>query len=301
MSESKYTVSVIIPVYQAVDYLERAVKSVFLQENVIEIFLVEDGSVDGSYDLCRRLEAEYSKVKVLIHEGHVNKGQSASRNLALKFATGEWIQFLDADDELLPRKIILQLSQVVETTPFVVGNAIDKFLDGRENKRRHVKDIWVGLFLSKAGITSANLWNKKIVDLVGGFNPDLLTSVEYDLMFRMLQISERPVFDDNFLVYIHMSPNSICRDVSKQKIRVKNWVNLRLRIKEYLISERRYNKLSYRYYFSAGIGSYLENNQECKSPDVNLVFFIVYKFNIYLKRLVYNFISRNVWRHEKEN
>ncbi|MBW3466590.1 glycosyltransferase family 2 protein [Arthrospiribacter ruber] len=288
---SKLKVSVIIPVYQAVSFLERAVKSALIQENVEEIILVEDGSMDGSYELCQELQQKYSIVRLYTHEERSNKGQSASRNFALKHTSGQWIQFLDADDELFPGKIASQLSKVEEDTPFVVGNAIDKFLDGREHKRKHVKDIWEGLFLSKAGITSANLWNKTYLDKVGGFDSKLMTSVEYDLMFRMLQISEKPAFDDSYLIYIHMTPNSICRDDSKQQLRIKNWIGLRKRIKEYLESQDRFNKFSYKFYYSAGIGSYLSNNDQPLNSEVNHFYFKVYLSTLEIKKSIFKLLN----------
>ncbi|MFN3802759.1 glycosyltransferase family 2 protein [Belliella pelovolcani] len=288
---SKLKVSVIIPVYQAVGFLERAVKSALVQENVQEIILVEDGSIDGSYELCQQLQEKYPIVQLYTHKGRSNKGQSASRNLALNYAQGEWIQFLDADDELLPDKIKSQLSKIKQETPFVVGNAIDKFEDGREHQRTHFKDIWEGLFMSKAGITSANLWNKYYLDLAGGFDAELMTSVEYDLMFRMLQISEEPAFDDAYLIYIHMTPNSICRDNSKQQVRIRNWISLRKRIKEYLESQNRFNKFSYKYFYSAGIGSYLSNNDQPINSEVNQFHFKVYNLTLGIKKYIFKLLN----------
>ncbi|WP_449316496.1 bifunctional glycosyltransferase/CDP-glycerol:glycerophosphate glycerophosphotransferase [Rubneribacter sp.] len=92
--------SVVVPVYNKSDSLERCVESVACQmEDVsrIEVVLVNDGSTDDSLTICRSLEMRYSFVKVL---NQSNQGVSAARNTALRYATGKYILFLDADDYL---------------------------------------------------------------------------------------------------------------------------------------------------------------------------------------------------------
>lgn len=95
-------VSVVIPVYNAGQYLDKAVKSVLIQKEAEEILLIEDGSTDNSYSICKQLELQYPKVKVFTHPGHGNLGAGVSRNLGIENATNEYIAFLDADDYYLP-------------------------------------------------------------------------------------------------------------------------------------------------------------------------------------------------------
>lgn len=89
-------VSVIIPIYNCGEYLEKCIQSV--RNNTytgLEIICVNDGSTDRSADILRRLQKEDSRIIVLEQE---NKGPSAARNTGLKTATGEYIAFVDADD-----------------------------------------------------------------------------------------------------------------------------------------------------------------------------------------------------------
>ena len=93
-------IHVIIPVYNAKKYLREAVRSVLIQPcKDIEIILVNDGSTDGSADLCDELAAEESRISV-IHQQ--NQGVSAARNAGiekvLERGTDGYIAFLDADD-----------------------------------------------------------------------------------------------------------------------------------------------------------------------------------------------------------
>ncbi|MBW4618434.1 MAG: glycosyltransferase [Cyanosarcina radialis HA8281-LM2] len=95
-------VSVIIPVYNAENYLRQAVESALSQPETGEVLLIEDASPDNSLDLCQQLVAEYRSVKLLRHQNGRNEGASASRNLGIKTASCEYIAFLDADDFYLP-------------------------------------------------------------------------------------------------------------------------------------------------------------------------------------------------------
>lgn len=91
-------VSVIIPVYNTAPYLREAVGSVMHQTlREIEILIVNDGSTDESGDILRELAEEDSRILVFNQR---NEGQSVARNVGLKYATGEYIYFMDSDDVL---------------------------------------------------------------------------------------------------------------------------------------------------------------------------------------------------------
>ena len=92
-------VSVIIPAYNAVDFLERAVQSVRDQEILSwELILVENGSDDQTFQICKTLSEGDARIRVF----QSNKGVSRARNRGLNEAKGNWICFLDADDYLYP-------------------------------------------------------------------------------------------------------------------------------------------------------------------------------------------------------
>lgn len=92
--------SIIIPVYNTEKYIGDCVKSIFEQgishEN-FEIILVNDGSKDGSLNVCNDLSKKHSNVRVISQE---NKGQSSARNVGLKNSNGKYIYFIDSDDYL---------------------------------------------------------------------------------------------------------------------------------------------------------------------------------------------------------
>lgn len=94
MSQPK--VSIIVPVYNSEKYLERCINSLRNQTlREIEIILVDDSSSDSSLDICNKASKEDCRIKV-IHKP--NEGAGKARNEGLKFATGEYIGFVDSDD-----------------------------------------------------------------------------------------------------------------------------------------------------------------------------------------------------------
>ena len=89
-------ISVIIPLYNVEKYIKRCIDSVIGQTySDFELILVDDGSVDGSGDICDLYKEKDSRIKVIHKE---NEGVSVARNTGLKNATGEYICFIDADD-----------------------------------------------------------------------------------------------------------------------------------------------------------------------------------------------------------
>src|SRR5690606_10854235 len=97
-------ISVIIPVYNAQKYIEKAVASVLQFQEVQEVLLIDDGSKDRSLKICTSLAQKHPKIKVLTHPDNQNRGVSASRNLGIDNATHDFITFLDADDYWLPNR-----------------------------------------------------------------------------------------------------------------------------------------------------------------------------------------------------
>lgn len=106
---AKAVVSVIMPVYNAANTLKRSVRSVQAQDWADwELILIEDGSRDGSAEICASLVASDPRIRLVQQKG--NTGAAAARNAGIRIARGRYIAFLDADDEWLPEKLSRQLS-----------------------------------------------------------------------------------------------------------------------------------------------------------------------------------------------
>lgn len=93
-------VSVVVPVYNVAPYVEECLRSVLGQTHRnIEVIVVDDGSTDGSGDICERVCARDARATVYHKE---NGGLSDARNFGLARATGEWVSFIDSDDWVSP-------------------------------------------------------------------------------------------------------------------------------------------------------------------------------------------------------
>ncbi len=158
------TVSVIIPCYNAQEFIHRAVESVLRQTyKDWELLLVDNNSTDNTLSLLRKYEQEHpGKVKVL---QEFKKGAPAARNLGLQLAEGSWIQFLDADDELFPDKLERQVNTYARQSDLVIGNfnrvVRIKGVNVKIAKKPYTHNVWASLVTARLGITSANLWKKR--------------------------------------------------------------------------------------------------------------------------------------------
>lgn len=100
----QFNLSIIIPVFNCEHFIKKAVLSVLEQPEVSEIIVVDDGSTDATKQIIEQLKNENPIVELYQHPNAVNKGRSASRNLGIQEATGNYIAFLDADDYYLPNR-----------------------------------------------------------------------------------------------------------------------------------------------------------------------------------------------------
>ncbi len=162
-------ISIIVPVYNVRPYLEEALDSVLCQSyGKLEIILVDDGSADGSGEVCDSYAKRDARVIVLHQE---NRGLSAARNAGLDRMTGEAVAFLDPDDAYDPCYIeamwhaMLQERADMVVSKYTVHTTVDKLF--RQGDERSEPSLPQGIYDRLAtlraiadGAINVNVWNK---------------------------------------------------------------------------------------------------------------------------------------------
>jgi glycosyltransferase involved in cell wall biosynthesis len=189
------SVSVVIPCYNVASCIDECLDSVEAQTcGALEIICVDNNSRDGTF---ARLEARGAANSALRALKEPAPGAGAARNCGLASAKGEWVQFLDADDLLLPEKIAHQLDLLRGATPaFLAGASYYENTKKEREVRSPESDPWKGIFFCRFGNTCANLWRTGALRAVGGWDDGLKSSQETDLMFRLLRnVPDPPMVD----------------------------------------------------------------------------------------------------------
>jgi len=235
-----HTVSVVIPCFNSERFIQEAIDSVMGQTvTPIEIICVDDGSTDGSLPKLQDLSKQIPILQVIAQK---NAGATHARNRGLEQAQGDYVQFLDADDALLPEKIERQLAIVEKNNaPGLVIGSYSKFnsngdLIYTQSQEYQRASLWLKLMRTQLGITSSNLFKRSEVVAVGGWDESLKSSQEYDLMYRMMkggaQVSLCPAIDTEVR---QRNPESITS--SNKGENWKRYIDLRLQMREHILSK----------------------------------------------------------------
>jgi glycosyltransferase involved in cell wall biosynthesis len=185
-------VSVIIIFLNAERFIRESIESVLSQTYPAwELLLVDDGSSDGSTAIAHQYTKHHpQQVRYLEHPGHKNRGMSASRNLGIHQAAGEYIAFLDADDVWFPYTLQEQVV-VLETNreaAMVYGPLLFWYSwtgNPEDRHRDYVERLGVApdtlikpprllsmFLLDKAAVPSGFLVRRETIELIGGFEDE---------------------------------------------------------------------------------------------------------------------------------
>jgi glycosyltransferase involved in cell wall biosynthesis len=186
-------VSILIPCYNAERWISAAIESALAQTYApIEVLVVDDGSTDGSLEIIKRFGDR-------IHwETGANHGGNVVRNGLLNLARGEWVQYLDADDYLLPDKLQQQMKylQADPATDVLYGQVTkeDWTKDGVSLDLQVVPephDPWILLARWYLPQTGGPIWRKAALQSIGGWKPDQPCCQEHELYLRLLMSGKR--------------------------------------------------------------------------------------------------------------
>lgn len=190
------SVAVIVPTYNRVATLGRALESVYAQlRQADEVCVVDDGSTDDTEEFVK------SKYPNVIYVKQVNGGVSSARNKGVESTTSKYLAFLDSDDEWLPEKLEIQLSALQEEPNFKLVHSDEIWI--RNGKRvnqmdKHKKrggDIFIHCLPLCVISPSAVVMERSLYVSLGGFDESLPACEDYDLWLRLC-CQERVLYID---------------------------------------------------------------------------------------------------------
>jgi glycosyltransferase involved in cell wall biosynthesis len=238
-------VSTIIPCFNREAFVGEAIESALAQDwPRKEVIVVDDGSTDGSAEVCRKFGAS------IVFVQQENRGVSAARNLGLELAQGEMIAFLDSDDLWLPGKISAQMEQLLSSEAIAVSVTHIRFDPPVHIRSRYaVTDApWQELFRRDIlWATPTVVTRKCLIQKVGQFRENLSHYEDRHFWLRLLLHGKLGCVDKELTVVRRVEgPN-----LSSQSTGHSDWIHSSLELlglaKKHLAEEVFRNCLSYVY------------------------------------------------------
>ena len=179
-------ISVIIPTFDRKDRLRQALQSVLTQKDIpFELLIVDDGSTDGTRSM---IEREFPQVTYFYQD---NQGPASARNRGIERSRGEWIAFLDSDDEWMPGKLAVQLGFFAQNPDYRICQTEEIWIrNGRRvnpMKKHQKTGGWIfEKCLPLCVISpSAVMIHRRLFDEAGLFDESLPACEDYDLWLRI--------------------------------------------------------------------------------------------------------------------
>jgi len=201
-NESTRLASVIIPVYNRGELVERTIDSVYKQVyRPIELVIVNDGSNDNSEDVILKWKEKHESLKFkILHIRQKNKGAPNARNNGLKNANGQYIQFLDSDDLLEKEKISEQVRGLNKNnSEIAVCDFIYVNQDGKTIKKsKNMGNLW--LKMAKGGSLSifTPLFRRSILSKGLIWDENLKRNQDMDFISKLMLLTKKYVYTPGY-------------------------------------------------------------------------------------------------------
>jgi glycosyltransferase involved in cell wall biosynthesis len=242
-------VSILIPCYNAELWIAQAIDSALSQTYPkTEVIVVDDGSTDRSLEIIQGYGDR------LRWETQPNQGGNITRNRLLELSTGEWLQYLDADDYLLPYKIANQMafitSQASVIYDVIYSPSIFEYWEGSgaQQAQQATDSIpephepWCLLALWHLPQTGSPLWRRQAIVEVGGWKADQPCCQEHELYLRLLMAGKRfEYFAEAASVYRQWSDSTVCKRDKAETYRQR--LGIEDRMEQYLTAQNQLTPL----------------------------------------------------------
>lgn len=274
----KPKISIIVPVYNVSDYIERCINSIILQtyKGEIECIIVNDATTDDSIEKCKRIINAYKgavSFKIIEHEK--NKGLSAARNTGTKTSTGEYLFYVDSDDDISSDCIESLVEYVINdnTVELVQGNYAKisnncSELGKSEFVRAESNDELRELFLSKRTLNEF-VWNKIIKRSIiidnNLYNKEGLINEDLLWAFYLIKHIKKAQLCGNTTYYYRVRPGSIVTSGSNRR-QGSSYAYIYEEILHNLTSGKELNEMKgFLYNFAYNYALYVRSTPELKS------------------------------------
>lgn len=233
-------VSVVMPVHNALPYLDAAVRSILDQSHrEIEFVVYDDGSTDGSAERLREWAKQDSRI--CLHEGQQNIGPAHSSNLVVERSTASLVARMDADDISHPERIARQLAIFASDKEAGLVGTLCDIIDANGRKLRGaepwrlIRASWFAPFPH-----GSIMFKRELFDQVGGYRSQCEYWEDQDLVLRMAAQTEIIVLPQS--LYMHRQSTASTRVASNQQ-QVERAVDLMYRSMTRLEQNRPYDDL----------------------------------------------------------
>ncbi|AOM81653.1 glycosyltransferase family 2 protein [Salisediminibacterium beveridgei] len=214
-----FLVSVIIPTHNRERTIMRAINSVLSQSyQTFEIIIVDDNSNDNTVGLVN--EIEDNRIKIIKLSS--NQGAAKARNIGINESSGEYLAFLDSDDEWLPTKLDKQV-KMFENADEKIGliySSIIIDLKGSRNIGMVAKargNIYTAqIYEDQVSPTSTYLLKKECIDKIGGFDESLPARQDYDFVTRLSLEYDVDYVKDALVILYQDENNRITNNLEKR-------------------------------------------------------------------------------------
>lgn len=199
------SVATVIPVRNRAKYIGRALNSVASQTyQSAEIIVVDDVSTDGTPDIVSGLAKEIPNIHLITLQKNV--GAAEARNVGIRQAKSDLIAFLDSDDAWYPTKIEKQINEFRRDDQVIAAFSGSRVIYS-DGSFTHIPAAEVTLtdlyYSNKLSTTSSALISKKALLEVGGFDPTLPSSEDWELFIRLAEIGKICVVQEELIEFLN--------------------------------------------------------------------------------------------------
>ncbi len=216
--EASPLISIVIPTYNRAGLINRALRSVFNQSYPnTEIIIVDDASTDDTENVIK----ETKSPRIIYHKNKVNMGSQAARNIGVRLANGQYINFLDSDDELMPRKLELQYQVFLKSLPDVgvvysYCGVVDDSINSEKEWHHTLRgSIYKDLLRGPSIDFITPLIKRECLEKIGFLDERVVAYQEWDTFLRISKHYRFQLIDEKLAVYHCHSGETISKDLGK--------------------------------------------------------------------------------------